>query len=143
MSLDRFLDAQQGTFAAALDEVTAGHKRSHWMWFIWPQLRGLGRSPTAQHFGIADLDEAAAYLAHPTLGERLIRITRAMQPHAGTPPEAILGEVDAMKLRSSLTLFAAVPDAPPVFADTLAAFYDEPCQPTLDRLDQSPSDLSS
>lgn len=131
MSLDRFLSAQEGVIDTALAELRAGAKRSHWMWFVFPQLRGLGRSPTAQHFGIAGLDEATAYLAHSTLGPRLIAAAEAMLAHAGRAPDTILGPVDALKLRSCATLFAAVPDAPPVFQTILATFYEgEGCAPT-------------
>lgn len=107
-NLQRFLDAQQTTYAAALAELRRGKKTTHWMWFVFPQLAGLGHSPTAQHYAVASLDEASAYLRHPTLGQRLRDCVRALQdlPH-GNSAVAVLGEVDAMKLRSSLTLFEA------------------------------------
>ncbi len=126
--LDRFLIAQNLMFATAMAEIQAGRKEHHWMWFIFPQLRGLGRSDRAQHFGIAGLDEARAYLAHPVLGKRLVGIARAMLAHRGRDAAGILGEVDAKKLRSSATLFAAVPGADPVFQELLDTFYDgSPC----------------
>ena len=105
-NLQRFVDAQNGVFDTALAELRAGSKQSHWMWFIFPQLGGLGRSPTAQFYAIASLDEAHAYLAHPLLGRRLRQSIEALLPCAGKRSvEQILGAVDAMKLRSSLTLF--------------------------------------
>jgi len=106
--LQRFLDAQETAYADALAELSAGRKTSHWMWFIFPQLAGLGRSATAQYYGIASLDEARAYLAHPLLGVRLRSCIEALQALPPGPSAAgVMGEVDAMKLRSSLTLFEA------------------------------------
>jgi len=106
--LQRFLDAQETAYADALAELRAGRKTSHWMWFIFPQLAGLGRSATAQYYGIASLDEARAYLAHPLLGVRLRSCIEALQALPPGPSAAgVMGEVDAMKLRSSLTLFEA------------------------------------
>lgn len=136
MSLERFVEAQNGSYAIALSEIEAGRKRSHWMWYIWPQLKGLGHSPMAQHYGIADAAEARAYLAHPTLGPRLAEISRAMLAHRGRAPEEVLGGIDALKLRSSATLFAAQPGADPVFAEILDAFYDGPDERTLALLDR-------
>ena len=108
-SLARFVSAQDGSYAHALAELEAGDKRSHWMWFIFPQIAGLGRSATAQHFAIADLVEARAYLAHDVLGPRLEECTRAMLGWAGRrSAEAILGGIDAMKFWSSMTLFELV-----------------------------------
>lgn len=124
--LARFLAAQEASYAAALAEITAGAKRSHWMWFVFPQIEGLGHSVMAQRYAIASAAEARAFLAHPILGERLRAITRALLAHAGRPAEAIMGGIDALKLRSSLTLFDAVaadPAAEP-FAAALDAFYD-------------------
>ena len=104
--LQRFLDAQQGTYATALAELRRGRKTSHWMWFVFPQLAGLGRSSTAQHYAIASLDEARAYLAHPILGQRLQDCVNALQDLCnGNSAAGVLGAADAMKLRSSLTLF--------------------------------------
>lgn len=130
LNLERFVAAQEPVFDTALAELKAARKRSHWMWFVFPQLRGLGRSETAAFYGLAGLEDAAAYLAHPVLGPRLVEATGLMLAHAGTPPEAILGPVDALKLRSSMTLFAAVPGAPEVFAQALGAFYDGRCERT-------------
>jgi uncharacterized protein (DUF1810 family) len=104
--LERFVSAQAPVFATALAELTAGAKRSHWMWFVFPQLRGLGISPTAQFYGLGSLEEARAYLAHPVLGERLKRCTRAVLAVRGRALAAIFGAPDDMKFRSSMTLFA-------------------------------------
>ena len=133
--LDRFLAPQEQTFAAALSELRRGRKESHWMWWIFPQLAALGRSGTAKAYGIADLAEAKAYLAHPVLGPRLLEAARAMLAHRGRDPAAVLGGVDALKLRSCATLFAAVPGADPVFREVLEAFYGGEGDPmSLERL---------
>lgn len=125
MSLQRFLDAQDhGVWERALAELRQGRKRSHWMWFILPQLRGLGASANAHHFGLAGLAEAQAYLAHPVLGDRLLAACEALQDWTHVGAEAVLGPVDAMKLRSCLTLFAAIPHAPPLFAELLRDYFD-------------------
>ena len=105
--LDRFVEAQENIYDGALAELRAGRKQSHWMWFVFPQLRGLGRSDAAHHYGIASLDEAKAYLRHPLLGPRLLECVAALRALGPTSAEAVLGPIDAMKLRSSLTLFAA------------------------------------
>ncbi len=122
MSLERFTEAQARVWPAPLEEIRAGRKESHWMWFVFPQLKGLGRSATAQHYGVAGLGEARDYLAHDVLGPRLVEIGEAMLAHEGTAPEAILGPVDAMKLRSSATLFEAAGGGD-VFARLLDGFY--------------------
>jgi uncharacterized protein (DUF1810 family) len=123
-NLQRFLDAQEGVYETALAEIGAGLKRSHWMWFVFPQLRGLGLSPTAQHYGIASLDEARAYLCHSLLGPRLRESVAGILPWADCrSAEQILGSIDSMKLRSSLTLFDQV-EPGTIFAHGLAAFYD-------------------
>jgi uncharacterized protein (DUF1810 family) len=123
-NLQRFVDAQLGIFEIALAELRAGSKQSHWMWFVFPQLAGLGRSPTARFYAVAGVGEAGAYLEHPLLGRRLRQSVDALMHWAGNrSAERILGPVDAMKLRSSLTLFDRV--APhDVFASALAAFFD-------------------
>jgi len=105
--LDRFIKAQARCFDQALAELTAGTKRTHWMWFIFPQLKGLGHSEMAQFYGISSLDEARAYLAHPLLGARLGECTEAMLGHGDRTAAVILGPVDAVKFRSSMTLFEA------------------------------------
>jgi uncharacterized protein (DUF1810 family) len=105
-NMQRFLDAQAGVFETALAELRAGRKRSHWMWFVFPQHRGLGRSPTAEYYGIASLDEARAYLSHGVLGPRLIACTEAVLSHDGISLSAIFGSPDDLKFCSSMTLFA-------------------------------------
>jgi uncharacterized protein (DUF1810 family) len=104
-SLDRFVDAQRGVYAGALSELRQGRKRGHWMWFIFPQLRGLGVSAMSRHYGIESRREAAAYLDHAVLGPRLRECTEAVNGLCGRSAEEIFGAVDAMKLRSSMTLF--------------------------------------
>jgi uncharacterized protein (DUF1810 family) len=122
-TLQRFLDAQEATFSVALAEIQQGRKQSHWMWYIFPQLRGLGVSSTAQHYGIQNRQEAQAYAQHPVLGPRLVRISEAMLALAGHNATHILGSPDDMKLKSSMTLFAALPNAHPVFQQVLDKFY--------------------
>ena len=121
--LQRFIAAQENSFDAALAELRAGSKQSHWMWFIFPQLAGLGRSPTAQYYGIASLDEARAYLGHPVVGPRLRQCLDALLRWEGRrSPKQILGPTDALKLRSSLTLFDRV-EPESRFERALLAFY--------------------
>lgn len=123
-TLDRFVAAQQDSYAQALTELRAGAKRSHWMWYVFPQIAGLGSSAMARHYAIADLNEARAYLAHPLLGPRLIESAVALLEHGGKDIVTILGSIDAMKLRSSMTLFeVAVSGAEPRFAAILDIFY--------------------
>jgi len=123
VSLERFLDAQRDSYDTALAELDAGNKRSHWMWFIFPQIAGLGQSPTARFYAIRDLAEARAYLAHPLLSARLAACVAAMLGHAGQrSAEAILGGIDAVKLRSSCTLFEAAGGAAG-FGQCLDAFF--------------------
>lgn len=105
--LERFVAAQEQIYPRALAEIRRGAKRSHWMWYIFPQLAGLGRSATAQRYAISDVAEARAYLAHPLLGQRYIECVEAVQDLRGSDPVAVFGEVDSAKLRSSLTLFEA------------------------------------
>ena len=110
--LSRFVDAQADTYDTALAEIRSGQKRSHWMWFIFPQLRGLGHSAMAQHYGIASLDEGRAYLAHPVLGPRYRICVEAVDALGTNDPVTVFGTTDAMKLRSSLTLFEAAEPSP-------------------------------
>jgi uncharacterized protein (DUF1810 family) len=110
--LQRFLDAQEGTYETALAEISRGAKRSHWMWFIFPQLGGLGSSVMARRFAIGSIEEARAYLAHPILGSRYRACVSALQDLTGMSAEGVFGPVDAQKLHSSLTLFLAVSDLP-------------------------------
>jgi uncharacterized protein (DUF1810 family) len=132
--LGRFLDAQdaEGTYDAALAELRAGRKTTHWMWFVFPQIAGLGRSPTAQHYALASLAEAAAYLADPVLGDRLRESAAALLTHEGRSAEAILGGVDALKLRSSMTLFARADPGEPLFAAVLERFYGGEADPATE-----------
>ncbi|MFD1033757.1 DUF1810 domain-containing protein [Sphingomonas hankookensis] len=134
--LARFVDAQRDSYPAALAELRAGAKRSHWMWFVFPQIAGLGSSATARHYAIADRAEAQAYLAHPLLGARLVESAQALLAHRGGDIATMLGTIDAMKLRSSTTLFEAASDgAEPIFAAILDAFYAGERDPaTLARL---------
>ncbi len=140
VDLGRFVTAQDrdGTYAAALGELRAGHKRSHWMWFVFPQVAGLGRSGMAEHFAISGLAEARAYLEHPVLGPRLLESARALVDLPETDPVRVLGHVDAVKLRSSMTLFAhaaADSDTQRVFTAVLEQYYDGEEDPaTLARL---------
>jgi uncharacterized protein (DUF1810 family) len=133
--LQRFVDAQDGVFETAFAELRAGSKQSHWMWFIFPQLAGLGRSPTARYYGITSLAEAHAYLAHRLLGSRLRQCVEALLPWADRrSAEQILGSIDALKLRSSLTLFDQI-EPGGLFMRGLDAFYGgERDQRTLSRL---------
>ncbi len=135
--LSRFVDAQDagGTYDQALAELRAGHKRSHWMWFVFPQVAGLGRSSTAQHFAVSGLDEARAYLAHPVLGPRLVQAAQALLDQPARDAVAVLGPVDAQKLRSSMTLFSRAADEEPVFGRVLDEFFGgEADQGTISRL---------
>ncbi len=121
--LERFVSAQEPVFATVLKELQDGRKRSHWMWFTFPQLRGLGRSATAEFYGIASLDEARAYLAHPTLGPRLEKATRAVLAIQGHTLHAIFGSPDDMKFHSSMTLFASAADeAATLYREALARY---------------------
>jgi uncharacterized protein (DUF1810 family) len=123
--LERFVQAQDagGTHDQALAELRAGRKTSHWMWFVFPQLAGLGRSPTAQRFAISSLEEARAYLLHPVLGPRLRESAEALLSVHGRSAEEILGGIDAMKLRSSMTLFVRAAPEESVFDQVLDRFF--------------------
>jgi uncharacterized protein (DUF1810 family) len=132
--LERFIAAQaEGVHEAALREIRAGRKESHWMWFVFPQLAGLGRSETARHYAIASLEEAQAYLAHPLLGPRLREVVAAiLDIPVGRSAQDVFGPIDAVKLRSSMTLFLCAAPEEPAFAAVLARFYEgEPDQATL------------
>jgi uncharacterized protein (DUF1810 family) len=126
MDLERFVLAQDdhSTYERALTELRAGRKTSHWMWFVFPQVSGLGHSPTAMHYELAGLDEARAYLDHDVLGPRLVECCRALLELDGADADQVLGPVDAMKLRSSMTLFAKADPDEPVFSDVLGRFFD-------------------
>jgi uncharacterized protein (DUF1810 family) len=124
--LQRFIDAQNeaGTYERALSELRAGRKRSHWMWFVFPQIAGLGHSPTAVTYAISSVSEARAYLAHTLLGARLLECTRALTQITGASAHQILGDIDAIKLRSSMTLFANAAPHEPLFRQVLDRYFD-------------------
>ena len=135
--LQRFVAAQDagGTYDHAAAELRAGRKTSHWMWFIFPQIAGLGYSPASRTYAITSLDEARAYLAHPVLGARLIDCAAILTGLAGRTAEQIFGEVDAMKLRSSITLFIHAAPREPVFRQVLDQYFGgEPDSATENRI---------
>lgn len=121
--LQRFIDAQNESYVRALEEIKAGRKRSHWMWFIFPQLKGLGRSSASMFYGINGLDEAREYLAHPILGERLREISQVLLQLATNDANAVFGSPDDMKLRSCMTLFDNI-SPNDIFADVLDKYSD-------------------
>ena len=128
MDLERFVQAQDsgGTYQRAVAELRSGRKTTHWMWFIFPQIAGLGRSATAQAYAISDLAEAQAYLAHPILGPRLIECAEIVAAQQGRSAEQIFGGIDAIKLRSSMTLFAQAASDQTIFQQVIDQYYD--CQ---------------
>jgi uncharacterized protein (DUF1810 family) len=134
--LERFVSAQNqgGTYDSAIIELRAGRKRSHWMWFVFPQIAGLGQSPTSRRYAIKSLDEARAYLDHPVLGPRLTDCAGVLAGLQGRSAEEIFGDIDAMKLRSSMTLFAHADPANPVFGDVLDAYFGGVRDPATERL---------
>lgn len=133
--LDMFIEAQDTVWSDVLSELQAGKKTTHWMWFVFPQLAELGQSDMSQLYGLEDLDEATTYLDHEELKRRLLVVTSLILEHVDTDPVDILGRIDAKKLQSSMTLFAAVPDAPEVFRQVLEAFYaGQPCARTIEAL---------
>src|SRR6187402_866073 len=123
--LQRFIDAQDegDTFRRAVGELRAGRKTSHWMWFIFPQRAGLGQSAMSRRYAIGSLEEARAYLEHPVLGPRLVECAQALLAHEGLSAREILGDLDAAKLRSSMTLFAAVAPEQPTFSLVLERYF--------------------
>ncbi|GAB3782330.1 DUF1810 domain-containing protein [Spirosoma horti] len=121
--LTRFIDAQASSYEQALAEIRNGRKQTHWMWYIFPQLAGLGSSQMAQYYGIDDLVEAKAYLAHPILGGRLIEISQALLGIEGKTAHQIMGSPDDLKLKSSMTLFSLVDPTEPVFQQVLTKYY--------------------
>ncbi|MBQ6510336.1 MAG: DUF1810 domain-containing protein [Flexilinea sp.] len=138
--MKRFLDAHKRDYEQALREIRAGHKQSHWIWYIFPQLKELGYSSTAKYYGIRDLEEAKAFLAEPTLRAHLLEICGALLALDTDDPHAVMGYPDELKLRSSVTLFReAEPDCP-VFQQILEKYYDgEPDQETLSLLQKFPN----
>jgi uncharacterized protein (DUF1810 family) len=122
--LERFVRAQDGgVYEQALRELRAGDKRSHWMWFVFPQVAGLGRSPMAQRYAVSGLAEAHAYLAHPVLGPRLVEASQALLELSGRDPVRVLGSTDALKLRSSMTLFETAAPDERVFGEVLERYF--------------------
>ena len=121
--LERFVAAQAAVYAAAYAELRRGRKQGHWMWFVFPQLAGLGSSPTARFYAIGSAEEARSYLDHPLLGRRLRDCSETVLAHRAIGAEAVFGPVDALKFRSSMTLFEAVAEDPAPFAEALDAFY--------------------
>jgi len=131
-SLERFISAQEQQYAAALAEIRRGKKQSHWIWYIFPQIAGLGYSETSRFYAITDVAEARAYLQHPVLGSRLKEISGALLHVKGKTANQIFGSPDDMKLQSSMTLFAALPNTDPVFQQVLDTYFDgAPDQATL------------
>lgn len=122
--LERFLDAQKDCYECALSEIKNGRKESHWMWFIFPQLKILGHSGMAKFYGISSLDEAIAYIEHPVLGARLREISNALLSLEETEPRRVMGHPDHLKLRSCMTLFANATEDNQVFIDVINKFYD-------------------
>ena len=135
-NLARFVEAQAPVIDRVLEELRRGRKDSHWMWFVFPQIAGLGRSATAQHFGLVSLGEAEAYLSHPLLGERLRDCTALVMGIEGRPATAIFGTVDSLKFRSCMTLFAEAEAGGGMFRGALAKFYEGQADPhTLERIE--------
>jgi uncharacterized protein (DUF1810 family) len=122
-TLERFLVAQAADYEPALAELRRGRKQTHWIWYVLPQLRGLGLSAMSQHYGLADLQEARAYAEHPVLGARLRECVAAIAAHPGLSAERILGGIDAMKFRSCLTLFLRAAPQEPLFSQALQQFF--------------------
>ncbi len=122
-NLQRFVDAQQQVIARVIEELKQGRKRGHWIWFIFPQLKGLGHSANAEFFGIASVQEAAAYLEHTVLGPRLIECTKLVNAVEGCSAEDIFGDIDAIKFRSSMTLFAKATPGNQVFIDAIEKYF--------------------
>jgi uncharacterized protein (DUF1810 family) len=134
-SLHRFIDAQDagGSYGSALAELRAGRKVSHWMWFVFPQIAGLGRSSMAKMYAIGALGEARAYLADPVLGPRLLEATRVVSELSGVTAEEIFGSIDAIKLRSSMTLFARAAPGEPLFQRVLDRYFEGIADDETDR----------
>lgn len=122
--LNRFVTAQEKDYPTALAEIRQGKKRSHWMWYIFPQIQGLGHSSMARHYAIRDLGEATAYLAHPVLGPRLVEISHALLGLSSNDATAVMGSPDDLKLWSCMTLFSQVSGANVVFSQVLAKFFN-------------------
>lgn len=123
-NLQRFIDAQQNVYEVALKEIQNGRKKSHWMWFVFPQVKGLGYSEASRHYGISNLEEANEYLQDPLLGKRLIEISNALLQLQKNDARDVFGYPDDLKLKSSMTLFAAVENTDPVFELVLEKFFE-------------------
>ena len=135
--LQRFVKAQDRVYDSVRDELAAGEKTTHWMWFIFPQLKALGRSPMAKHFGIESLVEASAYFQHPILGKRLVECTKLVLGQGDIPAHDIFGSPDNLKFRSCMTLFRQVAPHEPLFQQALNRFFHgRPDEVTLDLLDK-------
>ena len=135
MDLERFVAAQDPIYERVVAELRAGRKRTHWMWFVFPQIAGLGRSPASVRYALASLDEARAYLDHPVLGARLRECTQIVADHSGLTAFDIFGGIDALKLHSSMTLFAHADPDDPLFKTVLDRYFDAQADPnTLDRI---------
>ena len=134
--LERFVAAQDegGTYERALQELRDGRKRSHWMWFVFPQITGLGQSPTSRRYAIASAEEAVAYLRHPALGPRLLACVAALSRIEGRSAEQVFGAIDAQKLRSSMTLFLRADPDEQAFQQVLDRYFDGLPDPVTDRL---------
>jgi uncharacterized protein (DUF1810 family) len=121
---ERFITAQQNDYPLALSEIKSGRKRSHWMWYIFPQLDGLGLTETSRYYALQNIDDAARYLAHPVLGARLIEISQELLSLEGKSANAVFGTPDDLKLKSSMTLFALVPNTDKIFEQMLKKYYN-------------------
>jgi uncharacterized protein (DUF1810 family) len=128
-NLDRFISAQAGVFPQVLEELSAGRKRGHWIWFIFPQMKGLGRSAQSEYYGIGSLEEAAAYARHPLLGPRLVECTQLINQVEGRAIREILGPPDDLKFRSSMTLFPRAAEDATVFNDALKKYFNGETDP--------------
>ena len=136
--LDRFLEAQEDSYPDALEELRSGRKQTHWIWYVFPQLRGLGSSAMSEKYGVSGLAEARLYLAHPVLGQRLRESTEAMLSHRASSAESVLGDLDAAKFRSCLTLFSRAEPTTQLFKVALERFFrGEPDRRTLELLGYS------
>jgi uncharacterized protein (DUF1810 family) len=137
--LERFRSAQDtaGTYERALAELRDGRKVTHWMWFVFPQLEGLGRSPTSQRYAIRSLEEATAYLRDPVLGGRLVECASVLAALDGRSAERVLGAIDALKLRSSMTLFARAAPEQQAFSGVLGTYFDGAGDPATEALLES------
>ena len=133
--LNKFLTAQERDYAGALAEITRGRKQGHWIWYVFPQITGLGMSSTSVHYAIDDLEQANRYFQHPVLGKRLIEISKAILAVEGKTVNQIMGTPDDLKLRSSMTLFSMVKNADPVFQEVLNKYFDgKPDRKTIEIL---------